>query len=114
MPRAPEKSWAELKAEGRMRYFEIVNSKLLKAWCGRWLLYGSIVRSTKDPRELPEKLAGFFPDAWSKPSRWFYDHLLAEKRLAARAWMHGRPIPVPNTLLDSLLSWKNPNKEYRV
>lgn len=113
MPGVPEKTWAELKLEGRARYFDLVNVANRKAWSLKWLLHGALIRACKDPREIREALRPFFPDAWSTPSRWYMDKQLEDKRAQAFAWMHGRPVPVSNTLLDRILSWSNPNKEYR-
>ncbi len=113
MAASPDKTWADLKTQGRVRYFQIANAACRKAWALKWLLYGSIVRSCKDPREIEAKVHPYFPDAWAKPSRWYFDYVLEEKRVIARAWMQGKPLSVSPTLLDHLLSWSNPNKEYR-
>lgn len=96
-----------------MRYFEIVNAKLRAAFYERLLRYKALIRVCRDPREAIAVVRADFPDAWSQPSRWYYDHLLMEKRVVALAWMHGRPAPVSNTFVDQLLSWSNPNKEFR-
>jgi hypothetical protein len=115
VPTSPEPTWEDLKVQGRVRYFQIANAEYRKAWGLKWLLYGSLVRACKDPREVEDKLRPFFPDAWSKPSRWYYDRLLMQKRAQALDWMHGRPLQrIPQCFVNLvLLSWSNPNKEYR-
>lgn len=105
MPHCPDLTWGQVKAAGRLRYFEIVNARQRALFYERLLRYKALIRVCKQPRDEPELLRADFPDAWSKPSRWYYDYLLAEKRRLARDWMHGRPEspPVSNTLLHHIL-----------
>lgn len=105
MPAIAEPTWEDAKAQGRERYFMTVNAGLRALFYERLLRYKALLRICKDPRDTLETVSTDFPDAWSKPSRWYYDFLLEEKRHVARNWMHGRPAgrPMPNTLLNHFL-----------
>lgn len=105
MAPAAEPTWEEVKAQGRARYFATVNCGLRAMFYERLLRYKALIRLCKSVRDEPEHLRADFPDAWSKPSRWYYDYLLEEKRHQARNWMHGRPDspPMSNSMLHNFL-----------
>lgn len=109
MPIPAEPTWEEAKAQGRARYFQRENTFLRRTFYLRLMEHGAIIRSCKDPRDTEAQLAKMFPDCWSRPSRWYYDHLYSEKRRLARAWMCGQPDPPPmsNSLLDHFLGGRH-------